>query len=309
MTGQMHIVLVHQPERQDIQDFFDIADAVHRKARDIRVFVVNNESINAVSRRKAAEHPSIIVSPGPLDVFRPQRGTIFAGNPLRKMEQMGRLQAGGLPVPPFGLALPKTAEEMEVFRPYVLAKSNALHISNGSGISLHKADDLFQPNDLSPQGEIYFQKLIITGEFAEVYRVFTFFGRPVLAYLKTSVLPGPTEFTIDQDPSTLCFQPRSKTGQTHRLAFDIDVLKVASQIYDVFPEIPLHGIDIVREKSTGKLFVLEINPGGNTWVFSKGGFNQQRLMQALGVSDLRAPFDAFNVCAEALIKIARSRAS
>jgi hypothetical protein len=35
-----------------------------------------------------------------------------------------------------------------------------------------------------------------------------------------------------------------------------------------FPDIPFLGVDVVREHETGRLFVLETNPNGYTWLFS-----------------------------------------
>jgi hypothetical protein len=37
---------------------------------------------------------------------------------------------------------------------------------------------------------------------------------------------------------------------------------------DACPGIPLQACDIVREDSSGRLFILEINAGGKTWDFS-----------------------------------------
>jgi hypothetical protein len=45
------------------------------------------------------------------------------------------------------------------------------------------------------------------------------------------------------------------------------------------------GFDIIREVQSGKLYVLEANPGGNTWIFSKGDMTAQ-LKVALGAEQL-----------------------
>src|SRR5262249_52936186 len=61
------------------------------------------------------------------------------------------------------------------------------------------------------------------------------------------------------------------------------------------PGNPLQGVDIIREAESGKLFVLEANPGGNTWTFSKGKMRsrQATLQKALGVDQLTDQYAAF----------------
>jgi hypothetical protein len=91
------------------------------------------------------------------------------------------------------------------------------------------------------------------------------------------------------------------------LTRDSDILEVARRTYLAIPEAPLQGVDIVREATTGRLFVLEANPGGNTWIFSKGDMST-RLQKALGVEHLSDPFDAFAAAAKVLIERTRSEA-
>ena len=61
----------------------------------------------------------------------------------------------------------------------------------------------------------------------------------------------------------------SQGGEKDRkLVQEPDIIALAEQVGAAFPSIPLLAIDILREAGTGKLFVLECNPGGNTWHFS-----------------------------------------
>ena len=43
---------------------------------------------------------------------------------------------------------------------------------------------------------------------------------------------------------------------------------MAATTYRAIPEVAFQAIDVRREKSTRRLYCLEINPGGNTWNFS-----------------------------------------
>jgi hypothetical protein len=92
-----------------------------------------------------------------------------------------------------------------------------------------------------------------------------------------------------------------------RLQGDADILELARRTYSALPEIPLQGVDIIREAKSGKLYVLEANPGGNTWIFSKGEMTA-RLKKSLGVECLTDQFDAFRTAAKVLVERTRAEA-
>jgi hypothetical protein len=71
-------------------------------------------------------------------------------------------------------------------------------------------------------------------------------------------------------------------------------------------DFPCLGLDIVRQRTTGELFVLETNPGGNVW----------HLSSALGMlyaekyrRKLYNQFGALEIVADRLIERARQEAS
>src|SRR5262249_25569556 len=53
-----------------------------------------------------------------------------------------------------------------------------------------------------------------------------------------------------------------------QLVKDPDLIALARAAHDAIPEVPLKGCDILRDVDSGALYVLEVNPGGNTWHFS-----------------------------------------
>jgi hypothetical protein len=67
----------------------------------------------------------------------------------------------------------------------------------------------------------------------------------------------------------------------------------------------VHAIDVLREAATGKLYVLEANPGGNAWHLSS---DHGRRFQANFKVDFYAQFDALSVAADALIDKTRAEA-
>ena len=96
MTVERHLVLVHTPGFQDVQDFDNIARKVQELAPDIEVFIASNDIPSSVTRRRAGRLPTLVFSPGKLLEFRPERGKIYAGSPIPKLEQIARFRASGL---------------------------------------------------------------------------------------------------------------------------------------------------------------------------------------------------------------------
>ena len=66
------------------------------------------------------------------------------------------------------------------------------------------------------------------------------------------------------------------------------------------PEIPLQGLDIIKEKATGRLFTLESNPGGNIWHFSSRHGEAVRVETGNSREVLLGQFDALRRSAEIL---------
>jgi hypothetical protein len=157
-------------------------------------------------------------------------------------------------------------------------------------------------------GAMYAQRFIDTGVFVNHHRVLTLFGMPLLAFKTIARTARPQ---LDSAPEVLAQMPvkaRRRDGPVAReFTFDADILDLARRTYSALPEIPLQGVDIVREERSGKLYVLEANPGGNTWIFSKGDMTA-RLTKALAVKRLADQFDGFRRAAEVLIERTRAEA-
>ena len=70
----------------------------------------------------------------------------------------------------------------------------------------------------------------------------------------------------------------------------------------LFPDIPVLGIDIVRDVHTRSLYALEVNAGGATWHMSSNfGLHMQ---QVRGI-DITKQFHALDVIADAMIEATR----
>jgi hypothetical protein len=148
------------------------------------------------------------------------------------------------------------------------------------------------------------QQFIDTGLQPAQIRVLTLFGVPLYAERISAVKEQPlpaarTKELVSQVKITPVTAERARA-----FVYDADVLDLARRVAAVFPAVPLQGIDILREAKTGKLFVLEINPGGNTWHFSSKYGRRQRVEG----KKRQEQFDAFSIAADVLIERTRAEA-
>jgi hypothetical protein len=82
----------------------------------------------------------------------------------------------------------------------------------------------------------------------------------------------------------------------------------AHRMNEAFPAIPVKGCDILREETTGKLYAIEVNGGGNVWHFSSAIF--QRSRNQMGGRDAMVQYyDPWPKAARILIKMTREHAA
>jgi hypothetical protein len=315
MSVERHLILVHTRGYQDVRDFQDIARKVQEQAPDIAVFIASNDIPSSVTRRHAGKRPTLVFSPGNLIEFRPLRGKIYAGSPIPKLEQIARFRAAGLPVPASAEIVPDVVLPEATFGSHVVVKPGFSQASQGKDITLMRRDAVrFVPREAYPDGHpgqkgpMVAQRFIDTGPLVNHHRVLTLFGTPLLAFKTASRAVRPPLDSPDEVLATIAVKARRRDGAIAReLTADADVLALARRTYAALPEIALQGVDIIREAGLGQLFVLEANPGGNTWIFSKGDMST-RLQKALGVERLTDQFDAFTTAAKVLIERTRAEA-
>lgn len=304
-----NLVLVHSEGWQDIADLYAIKALVEQQALDIEVFIASNTTRSSLTRKRAAARPSLIFSPIRLLAFSPDRGRVYQGTPMSKLAEMQRLAAAGLPVPTFEPIEPDTRLPQETYGSHVIVKPSFAFASWGHGIELWRTDRLRyrKPEDYPPDhpgrhAPMIAQRFINSGR-AMSCRVLTLFGRPLFTYLREVDRP------IVLDPARDCFDQAeylpAPPGVRVSMPRDPDLLALAAAAYEAIPEAALQACDIIKDRE-GRLFLLEVNPGGGTWMFSSANAGGYR--KALGIDDLTAPFDAFRQCAGALIERTRREA-
>jgi hypothetical protein len=307
MIPNRNLILVHSQGWQDVADFEAIRAYVEDSAPDIEVFIVSNVARSSLTRKKAAARPTLVFSPLSLLDFRPMRGKVYQGCTMSKLVEMARLTAAGLPVPIHEEIRPGTVLSPESYGPYVVVKPAHDLASWGNGIELHRTQDVRyrSPSELPEEhpgrrGPMVAQAYVDCGR-AMTCRVLTLFGVPIFTYLRESTRPLALE-ELSPPYRQEDFMPVNvelKVSSTH----GADYLALAAAAYRAMPEIALQACDILRDRQ-GKLHLLEINPGGGTWMFSN--HYAAAYKELLGVDDLTTEFDAFETCARLLV--ARTRA-
>jgi hypothetical protein len=304
-----NLILVHTQGWQDAADFEAIRAYVEDMAPDIEVIIVSNQARSSYTRRKAANRPTLVFSPVALLAFRPDRGKIYAGQPMSKLTEMQRLASGGIPVPAFEEIRPDTVLSPEIYGSYVVVKPSYSHASWGQGIELmrresvrYRAPKEFPEGHPGRQGPMVAQKFVDCG-YAMSCRVLTFFGATILTYCREATRP----LALDS-----CSEPFAQAdympAPPHARAYstrDPAMLALAASAYKAMPDVALQACDILRDKK-GDLYLLEVNPGGGTWMFSSR--QAPAYKKSLGVEDLTTEFDAFETCARLLIERTRSEA-
>jgi hypothetical protein len=216
-----------------------------------------------------------------------------------------------LPIPDYCLLTDDLQFDPDRFGPLVLVKPTGF-TSHGRGIEIVHSNSLAGTRwrdhrqvvgvDNAPRPLL--QRFIDTGEYPSHYRILTLFGEPIFGFRAVSTVPRPA-FDNADELSTGTFMARHGA---RRLVFPVedDVLNLARRTFAAIPEVALHGCDIIREAGTNRLFVLEVNPGGNTWSFSSGW--APLLREELNTPDLSKLFEAWKTCARVLVERTRSEA-
>jgi glutathione synthase/RimK-type ligase-like ATP-grasp enzyme len=208
--------------------------------------------------------------------FKPMRGKIYQGWPIPKFEELRRLAAAGVPVPRSAILTPDLDLDPSVWGEFVIVKPTDIATSShGRGIQLMRTRRVryMRPRDYPAGhpgrlGPMVVQQYIDTGRSVSTYRVLTFFGEPLYAQLNLAnadrvELSAPDEVI---EGATIALQT---AGAREGLLIDeADVLAMARAADAALPEIPLKGVDLLRDVNSGKLYVIELNAGGNTWHFS-----------------------------------------
>ena len=317
LYAERHLVLVNRPGWQRIEDFEAIKARIEAKAPDIEVFIVTTEARHSVQRKKAARRPTLIVSPSPLGEFEPERGKVFRGRTIAKDRQLARLREIGIPVPMSEVLTPETRLDPALWGPVLLLKPlGYAWTSKGLGISLVPTDKLryrppedYPPDHPGRHTPFLVQSFIDTGMHAGSFRANTLLGEPLYCMYIELERPRIDLADLKEETASEAIATNSSSvGKRQRwMADDADVLDLARRCHEAFPEIPLKGIDFLRDVNTGKLCVLELNTASDTWHISSAFYEQFRHGD-ITQEKMIGQFGAWDVAADVLIEHTRRHA-
>jgi hypothetical protein len=316
-AAERHLVMVQQPGWQAIEDWYAIASRVVSQHPTIAVIVVSAIIADEAAAQYAAGKPTLVFAPGPLGRFSPRRGKLYHGRPIHKFEQLRRLDQAGVSVPRSMLLRPDSTPDPAEWGEFVVVKPT--HIgssSHGKGVTLMRTQRVryIAPEDY-PEGHpgrlgpMLVQQFINTGKRISYYRVLTLFGRPLVCM--RAISPGDLlDLSGDDDAiESNVVALQAFDDRERKFEYRADVVAMAEAAYRAIPEAPLQGCDIIREAGTGRLYVLELNPGGNTWHFSSAHGAQMRAdIGPTGVEAMHNQLDAFGTAAQVLAERTQAEA-
>lgn len=273
------------------------------KKRRVRCHLVHDATPQLKHRFWTLGLPTTIISMLPLRKFIPQWATIWKQVWLNKIEECTLLEKAGIPVPKWCPLYPDREPDLSGFSEFVVVKPACGDF--GAFVRVMQRDKVMwrsvEVKLRQPNGPLLAQEYIHTGPWPVSYRVATVFGEPIyalriLADKRRRPFRGVERNSAFFDGKTIV---ASSKGCTMDLNVPEDVINLGKRAHAAFPTIPLLGSDIVRDLTTGQLYVLEVNAHG--WVFHLTSPPGKKIEQDFGV-DLSAQFGGASAVARGLYK-------
>ena len=326
---ERNLIIIHRGSEY-VRDFAEIAEKISAVDPAISVFSIGPKTAR-VMPDDAWSRPTFTVAL--LSNFKAdiRRGPILKNRQIHKPGQYRAFVEAGLPTPPTVHFVPGIKLDPILFGEYVVIKPINPNLgSYGRGIQLFRRIRLetMRRSDFPRDHLIHrdrdgylVQRFIDTGPLLPLYRVTTLFGVPLFCWLEKEKVPLPPSGSADADIEARRIV--SNTGDFRdRYPFaEQDILDLSVRVGKALPDIPLLGMDIIREEKSGKPYVLECNPGGNTWHFSSklttgvrrrmGGVTVvgEKKAEVLGRQMLIDQFGAWDRAAEVLVEKTRALAA
>lgn len=274
--ARRNLILIHRSGKGYVRDWDEISAKAHVLDPSIVIFALP-ANLKTELAAQNWQYPTLIVALSSSFKLPIIRGTVLKNQQVEKLAQQTVFRKHGIPTPPalpfhFGMTLdPIIFGNFVVLKPMDLAQT-----STGDGVQMFRRRRLHEmrlsdfppshPIHKSRQGYIV-QRFVDTGEYPSFFRVQTFLGKAIYAWHSTLVEP---RCSLDADDAEIETANIATQGgeKTRKLIADSDIIALAEKVHVAFPTIPMLAVDIIREAATGRLYVLECNPGGNTWHFS-----------------------------------------
>ncbi len=304
-----NLLIVHTPPYQGLSDWLEVKQRIEARAPDIEVRIATNGSPNSVTARWQIQRPSLVFSVSPLFQFKPKGGTVYAGHPMTKLEQIERLASNGFPIPRTEMLSPDLVLDRETWGRYVVLKPWDGMDGRGCPAAAHRrrrrtlsrAHVRRQAPDADPALHRAQRRWLsdrmpgaVDVRPCPVLRAQPL-GRGEAAARGDRVRPERDHRLERQD-----VRPRTD------LCDDPEIIALGERAHSAFPECPTLAVDIIRNADTGQLCIMEVNPEGLSWHFSSvlsGTFTAEH------IRDLYSQFNALDRVAELLIEKTRAEAT
>jgi hypothetical protein len=305
-----NLLILHTPFRQDISDWFLVKRRIDGQAPDIEVRIATNGQRNSVTRRWQVSRPSLVFSPCTLEEYAPKGGAVHAGRGFSKLEQIERLARQGLPVPLTAKLTRDLVLDPAQWGRYVIAKP--LRGSKGQDVHLVQTTDVparYGELTLNETREMVVQPYIEHSEdgYPTEYRILTLFGRVLYSARNRWEMPRRPLEEIAADPNGIIASNVNQFGRVRSVWNDAEIISLGECAHAAFPECPVLGVDVLRDAATGKLYIMEVNPAGDTWHLSS--LMAKNYYAADYVRELYAQFGALDRVAQLLIEKTRAEAT
>jgi hypothetical protein len=312
-TSIKNLVIVVHNEYYDPADFVDIGNRVAKRAPDIRPYVVGATATDSDIPAAVWQWPALTVAFGRSAAFRPRRGAIMCNRQIGKLEQADILRDAGIAVPHCKLFQIGMELDPALWGDFVLLKPESLeHTSHSADIQLFRRARLaamkpvdFPANHFALCAPMIVQRFIDTGPNPGKFRALVFCGE--VLYLQSAIIAQERpSLNSSNEALEAALVGTSGSVPCHYHHEDRpEIVQLAKRVATAFPGIPLMGVDIIRDVNDGKLYVLEINAGGNVWHFSSPMWAERRKMYPEAARGMHEQYGAFDVAAKALISATR----
>ena len=312
---QKNLLLLHTRDQQELSDWQTVKAKIEALAPDIEVRIESNDEPDPATLRWQASRPSLVFSPMRLLNYRPLAGRIYAGQPMSKIQEWQRLAEANMPIPKTTRLTPGLKLDPAEWGAYVVVKPVAgLRGQNVRLIRTQDAAARFAELTGNARQRMIVQQFIdsIDEEGRTVsYRCLTMFGKPLCSHAQFWTEPRPPLAVIAAGHGRIASNDQ-KQARTDRLHIEPGLIELAAEVATAFPEIPCLGQDWVRDRATGRLYILETNTAGAVWHLSSLAYlDYLERFAGLGPDYLRAryaQFGALDVVAGQLIERTRAEA-
>jgi len=290
---------------EDRPSFERVAHLVAELDPSIRALVV----IDAPGwEAEVPPRPTLVFSPVLLR-HRPRiAARVCCGYPLAKSEEYRILERAGIPVPRWTPLDEGQTPDLSGFGAYVVRKPD--HGAKGAEIRIVRRDRVrWKPvvtSAAGPSPRLLVQEFVYTGSWPVSYRVNTLFGRVMYSMVirGNAVRPplrGPADFGAGGLGGQSVSIVANARDSSAAFCEDAEIIRLGERAAQAFPELPMLGVDILKDAMSGALHVTEVNALGHNWNFTP------EFVEAFGL-DIERQFDGLRKAAYVLAEETQRRA-